>query len=161
VGRSTNYYVEAQPTQGDSDTNVVNSTSKKNSQFQGLNGSNQTDCEHLEYISRTKRSMMQNVLPPVTSMIYEGEQYDGELSEANYREGETISQLQPPHINTIANLSSNIIKLSKDSCVQFVITGAPRTLPPDGSPVSAYTIDNTPVAVLDVAENYASTFRTR
>jgi hypothetical protein len=117
VGRSTNYYVEAQPTQGDSDTNVVNSTSKKNSQFQGLNGSNQTDCEHLEYISRTKRSMMQNVLPPVISMIYEGEHYDGELSEANYRKGETISQLQPPPTNTIANLSSNIIKLSKDSCV--------------------------------------------
>jgi hypothetical protein len=61
--------VEAQPTQGDSDTNVVNSTHKINSQFQGLNGSNQTDCEQLEYISRTNRSMMQNVLPPVISDI--------------------------------------------------------------------------------------------
>jgi hypothetical protein len=30
---------------------------------------------------------------------------------------------------------------------------------PDSLSVSAYTIDNTPVAVLDVAENYASTFR--
>jgi hypothetical protein len=40
-----------------------------------------------------------------------------------------------------------------------VITGTPRTLPPDSLDVSAYSSDNTSVAVLDAAENYSSTFR--
>lgn len=92
-------------------------------------------------------------------MIYQGKEYEGELSEANYREGETISQLQPPPTNTTANLPSNTSNLNKDSCIQFVITGTPKTLPPDSLDVSAYTIDDTPVAVLDAAESYSSTFR--
>jgi hypothetical protein len=90
-------------------------------------------------------------------MIYEGKEYEGELSESNYREGETISELQPPPTNNTANLPSNIV--NKDSCIQFVITGTPRTLPPDSLDVSAYTVDNTPVTVLDAVENYTSTFR--
>ncbi len=92
-------------------------------------------------------------------MIYQGKEHEGELSEADYREGETISQLQPPPTNTTANLPSNTFNLNKDSCIQFVITGTPKTLPPDSLDVSGYTIDNTPVAVLDAAENYTSTFR--
>ena len=151
--------VVAQPTQGDSETNEGENTSEINSQSQDPNGSNQTDCEHPEDISRTNRSMIENVLPPEITMIYEGREYEGELSEANYREGETINQLQPPPTNTIANLPSNTVNLSKDSCVQFVITGTPRTLPPDSLDVSAYSVDNTPVAVLDAAENYSSMFR--
>jgi hypothetical protein len=151
--------VVAQPTQGDSETNEGENTSEINSQSQDPNGSNQTDCEHPEDISRTNRSMMENVLPPEITMIYEGREYEGELSEANYREGETINQLQPPPTNTTANLPSNTVNLSKDSCVQFVITGTPRTLPPDSLDVSAYSVDNTPVAVLDAAENYSSMFR--
>ena len=67
--------------------------------------------------------------------------------------------LQPPPTNNTANLPSNIVNLNKDSCVQFVITGTPRTLPPDSLDISAYTVDNTPVTVLDAVENYTSTFR--
>lgn len=38
--------------------------------------------------------MVLNVLPPPEiTMIYEGKEYEGELSEANYKEGETISEL--------------------------------------------------------------------
>jgi len=48
-------------------------------------------------------------------MIYEDKEYEGELSEANYREGETISELQPPPTNNTANLPSNIVNLNKDS----------------------------------------------
>ena len=40
-----------------------------------------------------------------------------------------------------------------------MITGTPRTLPPDSLDISAYTVDNTPVTVLDAVENYTSTFR--
>lgn len=151
--------VEAQPTQGDSDTNVDNNTSEINSQSQNPNNSSQTACDLPEDISRTNRSMMQNVLPPEITMIYEGKEYEGELSEANYREGESISQLQPPPTNNTANLPSSTLNLNKDSCVQFVITGTPRTLLPNSLDVSAYTVDNTPVAVLNAAENYTSTFR--
>jgi hypothetical protein len=151
--------VVAQPSQGDLETNVGENTSEVNSQSQDANGSTQPDCEDPNDISRTNRSMMENVLPPEITMIYEGREYEGELSEANYREGETINQLQPPPTNTSANLPSNTVNLNKDSCVQFVITGTPRTLPPDSLDVSAYNIDNTPVAVLDAAENYSSTFR--
>jgi hypothetical protein len=103
--------------------------------------------------------MVLNVLPPEITMIYKGNEYEGELSESNYREGETISELQPPPTNNTANLPSNIVNLNKESCVQFVITGTPRTLPPNSLDVSAYTLDNTPVAVLDAAENYTSTFQ--
>jgi hypothetical protein len=151
--------VVAQPTQGDLETNGGENTSEVDSQSQDPNGSSQTDCEDPEDISRTNRSMMENVLPPEIKMIYEGREYEGELSEANYREGETINQLQPPPTNTTTNLPSNTVNLNKDSCVQIVITGTPRTLPPDSLDVSAYSLDNTPVAVLDAAENYSSTFR--
>jgi hypothetical protein len=61
-------------------------------------------------------------------MIYEDKEYEGELSEAKYREGETISELQPPPSNNTANLPPNTVNLDNDSCVQFVITGTPRTL---------------------------------
>jgi hypothetical protein len=151
--------VVAQPTQGDLETKVGENSSEVNSQSQDPNGSSQTDCEDPEVISRTNRSITENVLPPEIIMIYEGREYKGELSEANYREGETINELQPPPTNTTANLPSYTVNLNKDTCVQFVITGTPRTLPPDSLDVSAYSLDNTPVAVLDAAENYSSTFR--
>jgi hypothetical protein len=151
--------VVAQPTQGDLETKVGENSSEVNSQSQDRNGSSQTDCEDPEDISRTNRSIMENVLPPEIIMIYEGREYKGELSEANYREGETINELQPPPTNTTANLPSYTVNLNKDTCVQFVITGTPRTLPPDSLDVSAYSSDNTPVAVLDAAENYSSMFR--
>jgi hypothetical protein len=151
--------VVAQPTQGDLETKVGENSSEVNSQSQDRNGSSQTDCEDPEDISRTNRSIMENVLPPEIIMIYEGREYKGELSGANYREGETINELQPPPKNTTANLPSYTVNLNKDTCVQFVITGTPRTLPPDSLDVSAYSSDNTPVAVLDAAENYSSMFR--
>jgi hypothetical protein len=151
--------VVAQPNQGNSDANIDDNMSKIYSQSQNPNNSSQTNCEHPEDISRTNSTMKLNVLPPEITMIYEGKEYEGELSESNYREGETISELQPPPTNNTANLPSNTVNLNKNSCVQFVITGTPRTLPPNSLDVSAYTVDNTPVTVLDAAENYTSTFR--
>jgi hypothetical protein len=151
--------VVAQPNQGNSDANIDDNMSKIYSQSQNPNNSSQTNCEHPEDISRTNSTMKLNVLPPKITMIYEGKEYEGELSESNYREGETISELQPPPTNNTANLPSNTVNLNKNSCVQFVITGTPRTLPPNSLDVSAYTVDNTPVTVLDAAENYTSTFR--
>lgn len=153
--------VIAQQTQGETIAETVSdeNTSELESQSQAPHNSGQTNCDDPEDISRTNRSMMLNVLPPEITMIYKGSEYEGELSESNYREGETISELQLPPTNNTANLPSNIVNLNKDSCVQFVITGTPRTLPPNGLDVSAYTLDNTPVAVLDAAENYTSTFQ--
>ena len=149
----------AQLTQSDAETKSDDQTNEINSQFQNPSSGGQTNCGDPEDISRTNRSMTLNVLPPEITMIYEGKEYEGELSESNYREGETISELQPPPANNTANLPSNIVNLNKDSCVQFVITGTPRTLPPDSLDISAYTVDNTPVTVLDAVENYTSTFR--
>ncbi|MPZ06167.1 MAG: hypothetical protein GEU26_07080 [Nitrososphaeraceae archaeon] len=153
--------VIAQQTQGETIAETVSdeNTSELESQSQAPHNSGQTNCDDPEDISRTNRSMMLNVLPPEITMIYKGSEYEGELSESNYREGETISELQPSPTNNTANLPSNIVNLNKDSCVQFVITGTPRTLPPNSLDVSAYTLDNTPVAVLDAAENYTSTFQ--
>ena len=149
----------AQLTQSDAETKSDDQTNEINSQFQNPSSGGHTNCGDPEDISRTNRSMTLNVLPPEITMIYEGKEYEGELSESNYREGETISELQPPPANNTANLPSNIVNLNKDSCVQFVITGTPRTLPPDSLDISAYTVDNTPVTVLDAVENYTSTFR--
>ncbi len=56
--------VVAQPTQGDSDTNVDDNASERKLQTQDSNSSNQTDCEHPEDISRTNLSMTQNVCSP-------------------------------------------------------------------------------------------------
>ena len=151
--------VIAQPTQSDAETKSDDQTNEINSQFQNPSSGGQTSCGDPEDISRTNRSMTLNVLPPEITMIYEGKEYEGELSESNYREGETISELQPPTTNNTANLPSNIVNLNKDFCIQFVITGTPRTLPPDSLDISAYTVDNTPVTVLDAVENYTSTFR--
>ncbi|MGB7881392.1 MAG: hypothetical protein WBL44_01595 [Nitrososphaeraceae archaeon] len=151
--------VIAQQTQGDAETVSDENMSELESQSQVPHNSGQTNCDDAEDISRTNRSMVLNVLPPEITMIYKGNEYEGELSESNYREGETISELQPPPTNNTANLPSNIVSLNKDSCVQFLITGTPRTLPPNSLDVSAYTLDNTPVAVLDAAENYTSTFQ--
>ena len=151
--------VIAQQTQGDAETVSDENMSELESQSQARHNSDQTNCDDAVDISRTNRSMVLNVLPPEITLIYKGNEYEGELSESNYREGETISELQPPPTNNTANLPSNIVNLNKDSCVQFVITGTPRTLPPNSLDVSAYTLDNTPVAVLDAAENYTSTFQ--
>lgn len=151
--------VIAQQTQGDAETVSDENMSELESQSQARHNSGQTNCDDAVDISRTNRSMVLNVLPPEITLIYKGNEYEGELSESNYREGETISELQPPPTNNTANLPSNIVNLNKDSCVQFAITGTPRTLPPNSLDVSAYTLDNTPVAVLDAAENYTSTFQ--
>jgi hypothetical protein len=151
--------VIAQQTQGVAETVSDENMSELESQSQAPHNSGQTNCDDAEDISRTNRSMVLNVLPPEITMIYKGNEYEGELSESNYREGETISELQPPPTNNTANLPSNIVNLNKDSCVQFVIRGTPRTVPPNSLDVSAYTLDNTPVAVLDAAENYTSTFQ--
>lgn len=117
-------------------------------------------CEDLSSDSvPTNGSAMLNVLPPEITMVYEGKEYQGELTEAKYREGETINDLQPPPFNTTTNLPANTVNISRGSCVEFVIKGTPSTLPPNSLDVSAYAMDNTPVAVLDASEDDSSTFQ--
>ncbi len=99
-----------------------------------------------------------DVLPPEIIMIYKDKEYQGELSESKYREGETFSDLQIPPENVTANLPSKIVNISKDSCLQFIIKGTPQTLPPHSLDVSAYTLQGASVSVLSATENDTSIF---
>jgi hypothetical protein len=116
-------------------------------------------CESM--ISDTTKnvsSSVLNVLPPEIIMIYNGKEYQGELSESKYREGETFSDLHIPPENITANLPLKIVNIDKNSCIQFIIKGTPRILPPSSLDISAYTVQGSPVAVLNATENDSSTF---
>ncbi len=63
-------------------------------------------------------------------MIYDGKVYQGQLSESNFRGGETISQLNIQPRNLTTNLPPRIVQVREGSCVLFVIIGTPRLLPP-------------------------------
>ncbi len=105
------------------------------------------------------RILKVNVLPPNFVMIYAGKAYQGKLSEAKFRGGETISQLHIQPRNLTTNLPSKIIKVRDGSCVQFAILGTPRLLPVSSLGVTVYDANNgTAVKVLNVVGSH-SVFR--
>jgi hypothetical protein len=105
------------------------------------------------------RILKVNVLPPKFVMIYGGKTYQGKLSEAKFRGGETISQLHIQPRNITTNLPSKIVKVREGSCVHFAILGTPRLLPASSLGVTIYDANNgTAVKVLNVAGSH-SVFR--
>jgi len=98
-----------------------------------------------------------HVLPPKFVMIYGGNVYQGKLSEAKFRGGETISQLHIQPRNLTTNLPSKIVKVREGSCVQFAIIGTPRLLPPSSLGVTVYDSNNgTAVKVLNVVASHTA-----
>ena len=90
-------------------------------------------------------------------MIYGGNVYHGELSEAKFRGGETFSQLHIQPRNLTTNLPSKIIKVREGPCVQFAIIGTLRLLPPSSLGVTVYDSNNgTAVKVLNVIGSNSS-----
>jgi hypothetical protein len=104
-------------------------------------------------------SSSENVLPPEIYMVYREVAHLGELSESKYREGETFSDLDIPPINISSDLPTESTELESETCVQFLVRGTPRTLPPDSLDISAYMINGTAVGVLNATEDNTSTFR--
>lgn len=115
-------------------------------------------CEPMVSDIAKNTSSVFNVLPPEIIMIYKGKEYHGELSQSKYREGETFSDLQIPPENVTADLPSEPINVDKDSCLQFIIRGTPKTLPPHSLDILAYTLEGAAVAVLSATENNSNMF---
>jgi hypothetical protein len=100
------------------------------------------------------------VLPPKIVMNYAGIEYHGDLSEAKYREGINFPELHIQPQNITANLPSNIVHVQKDSCIQFLIRGTPKLLPPSSLAVTAYsTISGAAAKVLNATDYDSSIFR--
>jgi hypothetical protein len=60
----------------------------------------------------------------------------------------------------VSSCSSNLVHIKKDSCVQFLITGSPKLLPPSSLAVTAYyDINGTAAEVLDASDNDNTRFR--
>jgi hypothetical protein len=120
---------------------------------------NNSKCFNLSTIDAT-RILKVNVLPPKMVMIYGGKVYQGELSEAKFRGGETISQLHIQPRNLTTNLPSKIVHIKEGSCVQFAIIDTPRELPPSSLAVTAYDRNNgTAVTALTAVNSHSSVFR--
>jgi hypothetical protein len=101
-----------------------------------------------------------NVLPPKVVMNYAGVEYRGDLSEAKYREGINFPELHIRPQNITANLPSNIVHVQRDSCIQFLIVGSPKLLPPSSLAVTAYSaISGAAARVLDATDYDSSIFR--
>lgn len=111
--------------------------------------------------SNANRSRLNvNVLPPKILMNYAGIVYSGDLSEAKYRAGINFPELHIRPQNVSANLPSNIVHIKNDSCIQFVIVGTPKLLPPSSLAVTAYyAINGTAAAVLDATDYDNTIFR--
>ena len=93
-------------------------------------------------------------------MNYAGVEYPSELSEAKYRAGINFPELHIRPQNISSNLPSNIVHVKKDSCIQFLIVGSPKLLPPSSLAVTAYSaINGTAAKVLDAKDYDSSVFR--
>ena len=123
--------------------------------------SNNSKCFNPSPIINTNSSELKvHVLPPKIVMNYGGKEYQGELSESKFREGETISELHIPPRNVTANLHSKIVQIEEGSCVQFAIKGTPESLPSSSLAVTAYASNNgTAVKVLNAVNSPNSIFR--
>jgi hypothetical protein len=101
-----------------------------------------------------------NVLPPKIMMNYAGVEYPGELSKAKFRAGINFPELHIRPQNISANLPPNIVPVNKDTCIQFLIIGTPKLLPPSSLAITAYSATNgTASKVLDAIDYDNAIFR--
>jgi hypothetical protein len=101
-----------------------------------------------------------NVLPPKIVMNYAGREYHGDLSEAKYRAGINFPELHIRPQNITKNVPLNIVHVKKGSCIQFLIRGTPKLLPPSSLAVTAYSaISGAAAKVLNATDYDNSIFR--
>src|SRR5919202_3954327 len=142
---------------GDRDGNT--STISTNGAGSNTSGGTST-CTISAPLNANTSGLNVNVLPPKILMNYAGIVYSGDLSEAKYRAGINFPELHIRPQNVSANLPPNIVHIKNDSCIQFVIVGTPKLLPPSSLAVTAYyAINGTAAAVLDATDYDNTIFR--
>lgn len=131
------------------------------SSVQSISRTSNSNCANSSSIANSNSNESKvRVLPPKIVMIYANKQYDGELSDSKYREGQTISELHIPPKNVSANLPSKIVQVKEGSCIQFVIKGTPKLLPASSLAVTAYYSNNgTAAKVLSAVNSHSSIFK--
>lgn len=131
------------------------------SSVQSISRTSNSNCTDSSSIANSNSNESKvRVLPPKIVMIYANKQYDGELSDSKYREGQTISELHIPPKNVSANLPSKIVQVKEGSCIQFVIKGTPKLLPASSLAVTAYYSNNgTAAKVLSAVNSHSSIFK--
>jgi hypothetical protein len=143
----------------DGDSGGNTSTISTNDTGSNTSGGTST-CTISAPLNANSSGLNVNVLPPKILMNYAGIVYSGDLSEAKYRAGINFPELHIRPQNVSANLPSNIVHIKNDSCIQFVIVGTPKLLPPSSLAVTAYyAINGTAAAVLDAADYDNTIFR--
>jgi hypothetical protein len=126
----------------------------------GTNSSSNANCSLPAPVNTNNSELKVNVLPPRIVMNYAGIEYDGDLSEAKYRAGINFPELHIRPQNITANVPSNIVHVQKDSCIQFLIRGTPKLLPPSSLAVTAYSaISGAAAKVLNATDYDSSIFR--
>lgn len=82
------------------------------------------------------------------------------ISQAKYRAGINFPELHIRPQNITANLPSNIVHVQKGSCIQLLIRGTPKLLPPSSLAVTAYSATSGAAAkVLNATDYDSSIFR--
>jgi hypothetical protein len=137
----------------------VNNKTDHNNQSASANSDN-TTCSVSAPVTTNSSELKIRVLPPKIVMNYASKIYNGELSEAKYRAGSTFNELHVSPQNITTNLPSNVIHIQEDSCVQFLIKGTTKQLPPSSLAVTAYAANTgTAVKVLNATNYDTSIFR--
>src|SRR5690349_7774514 len=140
---------------------IQNTDTKTESNNQDVSANSvNTTCSISAPVTTNSSELKIEVLPPKIVMNYANKIYNGELSEAKYRAGSTFNELHVSPQNITTDLPSNVIHIQKDSCVQFLIKGAPKQLPPSSLAVTAYPANTeTAVKVLNATNYDSSIFR--
>ena len=88
--------------------------------------------------------------PPRIVMVYNGEQYEGELRGYAYDSQTDISKLPDVNLVNATEISPGVVNVQRGSELQFVVRGNPaQEAQFDSLAVSVLTEDGRPVAVLD------------
>jgi hypothetical protein len=145
-----------------SNKNVISIDVVKNNASNNSNGGNNSTsanggnakCNVSVPVNTNSSELKVNVLPPKIVMNYAGIEYQGDLSEAKYRAGINFPELHIRPQNITANLPSNIVHVQKGSCIQFLIKGTPKLLPPSSLAVTAYSAISGAASKVLNATNY-------
>jgi hypothetical protein len=150
-----------------SNMNVISINVVKNNTTNNIDGDNSTStnsgnakCNVSVPVNTNSSELKVKVLPPKIVMNYAGIEYQGDLSEAKYRAGINFPELHIRPQNITVNLPSNIVHVQKGSCIQFLIRGTPKLLPPSSLAVTAYSdTSGAAVKVLNATDYDNSIFR--
>lgn len=139
---------------------IYNTTSTSGGDNSTSTNRGNAKCNVSVPVNTNSSELKVNVLPPKIVMNYAGREYQGDLSEAKYRTGINFPELHIRPQNITVNLPSNIVHVQKGSCIQFLIRGTPKLLPPSSLAVTAYSdTSGAAVKVLNATDYDNSIFR--